>query len=140
MAITNIFAILPRPVVKMIESEHNFHLTGSRFFGNSTNQSDWDFFIQDSPQVRNWLVANNFKINKNSKYYSDDSCVDVYRYYITDYKIDAHWIDVQIVNDVSLKIKAQDLIKLTVPPNALENKAFARIVWRLALESLSTKG
>lgn len=136
MSITNISAILHRPIMKMMESEHNFHLTGSRFFGNSTNHSDWDFFIQDSPQVRNWLVANNFKINKNSKYYSDGFCVDVYRYYITD----THWIDVQIVNDVSLKIKAQDLIKLTVPPNALENKAFARIVWRLALESLSTKG
>jgi hypothetical protein len=136
MAITNISAILPHPVVKMMESEHRFHLTGSRYFGNSTNQSDWDFFVQDSDGVRNWLDANGFKINKNSKYYSDGFCVDVYRLNITYY----NWIDVQVVSDSVLKLKAQDLIKKTVPPSALENKAFARIVWRLALESLSTKG
>lgn len=133
MAISNITSILPHTIEYMMKCEHQFYLTGSRFFGNNTKSSDWDFFVQDSFDVRNWLAINGFKINKNSKYYSDGFCIDVYRKHIQY----STWIDVQVVSDASLKLKAQDLIKNNVPPVTLLNKTFARIVWSLTLESLS---
>ena len=37
-----------------------FHLTGSRFFGNNTPESDWDFFVEESKDLRFWLATYEF--------------------------------------------------------------------------------
>ncbi len=38
----------------------NLELTGSRFFGNARVDSDFDYFVQDSPQVRKFLFDDSF--------------------------------------------------------------------------------
>ncbi len=35
--------------------EFKFYLTGSRYFGVETKNSDWDFVVQDSKEVVAWL-------------------------------------------------------------------------------------
>ena len=39
----------------------DFNLTGSRFFGTPTPTSDYDFFAENTPKVREWLESKNFK-------------------------------------------------------------------------------
>jgi len=39
----------------------HFHLTGSRFFGNVTDNSDWDFFVEHQDGLRDWLEARGFE-------------------------------------------------------------------------------
>lgn len=41
-------------------SEFQFHLTGSRAFNCAKSDSDWDFFCQNSPEVQDFLVQNDF--------------------------------------------------------------------------------
>ena len=43
-------------------SKFAFQLTGSRFFGNATEKSDWDFFVQNSPEAIDFLRSNNFAL------------------------------------------------------------------------------
>lgn len=40
--------------------DFNFYLTGSRFFGNNSPNSDWDFFAVQSFSLKKWLRENGF--------------------------------------------------------------------------------
>ena len=60
--------IVNRPIARRIsmidqitQSVINFHLTGSRFFGNVTDDSDWDFFVESQDGLRNWLEGMGFE-------------------------------------------------------------------------------
>lgn len=110
MAIQN----MPRPmdtIKTLILSAHTFFLTGSRFFNTATIWSDWDFYTQDSPEIREWLTFNGFQpINpdfdsKASKYGDDPNIAVVYgngRVTST--------VQVQLVKDAALKTQAQSLL------------------------------
>jgi len=37
-------------------SEYEFYLTGSRYFGTSNPLSDWDFFAEETPQMKKFLI------------------------------------------------------------------------------------
>ena len=82
------------------DSSYMFYLTGSRFFGTANNNSDWDFFVQDSPMLRVFLVKNGFKLDIHTGY---DSCLDAAVYQYKD-------IHIQCVTDVELKIDVQSCI------------------------------
>lgn len=43
-------------------SNFEFQLTGSRFFGGYTEKSDWDFFVQYSPDINEFLKNIGFNI------------------------------------------------------------------------------
>lgn len=48
----------------MQESEKfNFYLTGSRYMGGEREDSDWDFMVQDSPDLRAFLTDMGFGAN-----------------------------------------------------------------------------
>jgi len=48
--------------------DHHFTLTGSQYFGYATADSDWDFLIQDSPEVRTFLTSVGFALIPLKKY------------------------------------------------------------------------
>lgn len=89
------------------------HLTGSRFFGNVSPTSDWDFFCQDSEDNRNTLTSLGFK--KQFLCYPDPdvNTNEVWRH--TRYPI-----HVQLEKDVNLKATVQQKIA-SLPPMILES-------------------
>ena len=129
-----------------------FHLTGSRFFGDSTAHSDWDFFTQDNSGVRSYLKGANFEdlaasnVARLEELYPDDSniCSVMQR----------GNVQVQLVKDVVFKLKAQDLLNTTpirqcflVCPKSNRNQLLVngrylptrRDWWRFAYMFLSNK-
>jgi hypothetical protein len=85
------------------------YLTGSRFFGNVSPGSDWDFFCQDSEDNRNTLKSLGFK--KQILSYPDTNTNEVWRH--THYPI-----HVQLEKDVNLKATVQQVIA-RFPPSML---------------------
>lgn len=88
--------------VWMAQSDHEFHLTGSRYFGFTKRDSDWDFFAQDTESARVALEANGFKELYRTDY-TDSELTRVYRH-------EGEKIDVQLVKDVALKIEVQEYL------------------------------
>ena len=87
----------------MCTSCHWFYITGSRYFGNVRDESDWDFFVQDSEEVQQYLVAIGFQCQATS-------------YYIGDKGISSVWahpnlpIHVQVVKNAEEKNRKQQAI------------------------------
>lgn len=88
-----------------------FHLTGSRAFGGWNSSSDYDFFCENSQEVKEFLLSCKFyylkKINNvlySENAYVDDNIAEVLRHH--------SGIDVQLQKDVSKKMKAQKLLLL----------------------------
>lgn len=127
-------------VVKTLEmSKFEFHLTGSRFWGNVTNSSDWDFFVQNSDEIHEWLHANGFeRLAASSAYAGDGMCDCVYvlgsetqcndaciRY------LPSNEVHVQVVKSAMLKNSIQtELFRLY--PDGFVDKGQARLVWKTA--------
>ena len=57
-------------------SKFEFYLTGSRYLGGANDNSDWDYFTQNSPGVRDFLQRLGFK-HDLSGYYDDPLIVSV---------------------------------------------------------------
>ena len=87
----------------LIKSDLNFYLTGSRFFGNVTATSDYDYFVKDCPEVEEFLKANKFKAEGES-YPSlvTTNCSRVFRRGI---------VHVQLVENPELKNKIQNILR-----------------------------
>lgn len=47
--------VTPAIVEEMEKSEFDFYLTGARFFGSATEESNWEFFAQNSTEITEWL-------------------------------------------------------------------------------------
>ena len=89
-------------LVRMEKSHVDFLLTGSRFFNTHNEDSDWDFFIKPTilPEILRDL---GFGIVEPMTLYEDSNTLRVWE----------HWnlpIHVQVVNDVELKVKAQEIL------------------------------
>lgn len=70
-------------ILEMIEKSPNkYYLTGSRFFGGATEKSDYDFFVQESPDVlqelNSWGMIDLSKQEKVGSDYFDQMCVGVW--------------------------------------------------------------
>lgn len=117
---------------------HKFQLTGSRFFGTSTEKSDWDFFTQDSPGVRLWLTTNGFVDSTGGTGYVDDGlCVDVFTFVGEHERFNpSQYIQVQLVKDFSLKQKIQEQLS-RMYPTFTRDKNLARAIWKGAYEFYS---
>ena len=79
-----------------------FYLTGSRFFGNAREDSDWDFFTDDTPVTRDFLRRNGFLPTLAHTYLQDQMITAVY---------ERDDVDVQLCFDVTLKNKIQERMK-----------------------------
>ncbi len=112
-------------------SGFGFHLTGSRHFGNSHPQSDWDYIVQDSSHLRVFLHDLGFQYVKDREHYNDTNTVSVYT---LQYGRES-WqkIDVQCSRDVHEKIRAQNYITRFFPLGLSTDKKFNSNIWEMAL-------
>lgn len=112
-----------------------FTLTGSRSFtfGKVYQNSDWDFFIEESKELLTFLKQHEF-VNQYDAYQNDPLNVAVYRKDIP--SLGTH-VDIQVVNDVQAKIKMNSALKMHFPyglpefSNDVDRKLFTRRLWRL---------
>lgn len=106
---------LQNTLQKMENSEFEFHLTGSRFFGNYTLHSDYDFFVQlpktklKDTSLANLLADCGFKVLMGADY-TDKLTAVVYRKPATK---DEPQIDVQLCLDAELKCQVQENLRQT---------------------------
>lgn len=121
------------------DSPFEFYPTGSRYFGNFRESSDYDFFAKDTDQLCSFLIDNKFvplwgdKSRRTIGFceYTDIITNEVYHYY-GDIQI-----DIQLVSDVPMKIAAQEALKLK--PSLLEagaNKKEHKRMWNFILKIL----
>lgn len=110
------FDVVLPTVLKTLESldksEFVFYPTGSRYFGNfSEFSSDWDFFVEDSREVRAMLLDLGFDYQEDHDYGNDVSIVSVMRHLHTGNH--NSWVDVQLIAETMLddKITAQRILK-----------------------------
>ena len=114
---------------KMMQSGHSFYLTGSRFFNTYDHDSDYDFFVKDSEDVRTFISQLQFR-HVSSGYDPDSSISDV-----------AQWksrIHVQLVKPefFETKIKAQDLIRRERLLDDAHTKREQLAIWRSVMTAL----
>ena len=100
-------------ITLLTNSDFKYYLTGSRYFGNETKNSDWDFFVEYEPDVIEELKSLGFVME-----YVDD--VDptvkfVYKY--TSGKFEIHVIITEFIN---IRNFVNELIKNTFP-NGFDN-------------------
>jgi hypothetical protein len=123
---------------RMIDILHDvegfdFYLTGSRYFGTESSDSDWDFFTTDSEVLRDWLRVCGFKrITAGDRDYpgqdNQQELIDIYKH--------PEGVDVQIVQDVVKKqivqsaIKESGIFNSPYLSNLLSDRLWKREIWR----------
>jgi hypothetical protein len=119
---------------KMENSAFCFYLTGSRFFGDFSYASDWDYFVQSDEKVRKFLKELGFFpiTMDGAEKYSDATIVDVFQ------AEDAYrTIQVQLVHNAILKNQAQDFLqtygRLDIVP-----KESRKYLWNMAIFAVSS--
>lgn len=99
-SVLNILSVLP----------NRFFLTGSRFFGGYTKDSDWDFFVEDNLELRNSLNILGFialpKQEMIDKGYNASQFVEVLEKQTQD-----GVIQIQMIKNIYAKETCQNLIK-----------------------------
>lgn len=111
----------PMSIRELQNSPFDFYLTGSRAFGKETASSDWDFFVQDSEAVRQFLKDKGYLQEGNSLYIDDLYTVVVMR---------RLFVHVQLVKDVDIKILAQELVANWPGFKEPISKDTEKLIWR----------
>lgn len=93
-------AKIERVLNQLEESTYHFYLTGSRFFGQETLTSDYDFFIAHSDDAIQFLFDLGFR-SFGAGNYPDSILTDVISYSFEGKKI----IDIQILHTGKLRTK-----------------------------------
>lgn len=108
----------------------DFYLTGSRYFGGYTDTSDYDYFTEDTQSTAKLLEEHGFR-KLGFTDYKDELTSSVYRV-----EIDGKRIDIQLVKDVRLKIRAQQILSSVFYKNLYtglaKNKTQVDKLWNLA--------
>ena len=118
----NIDTVFPAFIVY---SDIEFYLTGSRFWGNNTVKSDWDFFTEYSETTLKYLTDKGFK-QITETIYEDIETVLVMK---------KDNIDIQLVKNSTKKLKAQMVLK-TLFPNGFSLKYDTKNRWNAVLSVL----
>ena len=109
------------PALEWIKSSaHVFHLTGSRYFGNQSADSDWDFFVQDKADLQQDLERAGFKCDEET-YPGDPMFTSVWK------KDNVH---VQVVIHAGMKQKIQE--RLIPFMKTIKDKDQRKKLWYLA--------
>jgi len=98
-------------------------LTGSRFFGVSSSDSDYDFFTGDTPGLDYFLEELGFECVVSD--YNDNNCKYVCRHH------EAH-IDVQVVKDPCMKEAIQESMKRWGVIPRSSSKSYNTSLWNFA--------
>jgi len=121
---------IPTIIREMEKSEFDFFLTGSRFWGNPLPGSDWDFFVNDSSAVRQWLTENHFSICQGDGHYPEDKYTNAVFSFEGGEFHDSP-VQVQVVKSAQIKNKIQEhLFKLY--PEGIVGKGNATKIWESA--------
>ena len=127
----------PDRVLAMLqESDFDFYLTGSRYFGNPRGESDYDFFVQHSEAVAEYLENLGFRAdNKAFAYYDGDP--SLIKLYFQEIRMCGPHYHIQLVKDAQAKNHIQEILKATcVLPLLSKNKDEERRIWQAAWKLL----
>ena len=111
------------------QSKFEFHLTGSRYFGNSTAESDYDFYADYTADgIRPFLKSLGFVAQR--KYdglaqYHDVNIAEVWQHKIAN-------IHIQLQKDMAMKKYAQQVMKIFYPSWVTVAKAQRHHWWNRA--------
>ena len=122
----------------MEESEFEFFLTGSRFFGGAHQGSDYDFFVLLDTKVEHYLRLLDFMEDAMAQYEGDPSFVKVLTLMLTD-----GVIQVQLIKQEAFARKklVQLLLQKRYGAKGLPgDKAAKRELWHLAYHVLEDLG
>lgn len=112
-------------------SAGQFYLTGSRFFGNNAENSDYDFFTEATDEVAVELAEAGFKLLSEGNYEGTSAVVAVW---------EKGKVQVQLVLDAPLKERIQSGIKHHIPGFGHLDKNQRKLVWRLCYNLLTDFG
>ncbi len=120
-----LYNITPAELKHLEGAPFDFFLTGSRFFKNAKEESDWDFYTEASVPVEDFLKSCGYTV---SLMYEDYFTVKVLTRETPWFKI-----DIQLVQDVELKTKAQGML---APYIARVNRKYHKVLWDMAFKWL----
>ena len=138
--IKNFNEMLPEILNTIHGSTFVFYPTGSRFFGgNVAAEADWDFFVEDSTDVRLFLELHGF-VSNDMECYDDCNSAAVYTYH-GDYSSDKGLgkIDVQLIpaNRMGSKMLVQKILREKYGSIGIPgDKAARREIWHLMFHAL----
>jgi len=124
----------PNEVIKLLEnSEFKFYLTGSRFFGGYTANSDYDYFAKATDPVRHYLSWLGFDEDTISMDYfpADANTTAVFT-------SPCKKIQVQLQYDVEAKLRIQSIIKSSIPQFQFFEKYVRKSIWVAMYKAHST--
>lgn len=113
----------------------DFYMTGSRYFGNVHDESDYDYIVQDGEEVREFLRSLGFVIQV-LPHYNDTNTLAVYSCQYG--KKSWEKIDVQCCENVQNKIKAQQVIRGTFPKGLPKDKSISKGIWEPAIRLIDS--
>ena len=113
---TSVFMTL----VELQGSTTDFFLTGSRFFGNATEQSDWDFYAEYTYDLKKSMSLQGWKEAKACQYRMDPNVATVLK---------KSGIHVQLVRHLKIKHVCQEALR---PFITQLGKAEQRWLWHAA--------
>lgn len=146
---------IDQQLVELERSVFDFHLTGIRFFGGWTHESDWDFITADDDAVVKFLEDSRFKLNEEVQDYLDPMTTKVYTKYFCDCEYWHHEnhergpvrhienclkIDIQVCSDKDTKLKIRDILKegfmtTTLPGDKIQRNKLWTMVYKLVKSS-----
>lgn len=94
------------PVDLLRASRFTFYPTGSRAWGTSNEDSDYDFFTEDTEDIRHFLENNGFKQISEGPYCADPTLSAVYR---------KKNVDVQLCSHLAEKMNIQAVLAAYMP-------------------------
>ena len=123
-----LFNFIPRELDHLRMSKFDFFLTGSRFFKRTAQEdTDWDFYTQDCAEVQLYLKQNGYVVSHK---YEDSFTVAVMTRETRGLKI-----DIQLVGDVGLKTKAQEMLRPFINRVPKEHH---KVLWDMSFEWLKS--
>ena len=124
-------------LARLDDSPFVFYLTGSRFFTpKETNDlTDFDFFVEDSEEVRSFLIKKGFFCQYGAHNYQDDWCIDVFSSYKKTSGVDIkiRKIDIQLIKPaagIDSKIAIQFLLYKYELIAKTKDKKIHKLLWR----------
>jgi hypothetical protein len=96
---------------------YDFYLTGSRFFGNPTKESDWDFYCEYNENLIDTLKDHGFRTLIPTTYRDANTSLVLRR----------DNVDIQFVKDFAKKHKVQSLLLQLIKHFDLPLKDFTKL-------------
>jgi len=122
-----LYNIIPTELKHLEGAPFDFFLTGSRFFKNAKEESDWDFYTEASTLVEDFLKSRGYTVSLT---YEDYFTVKVLTRRTPGFKI-----DVQLVQNVDLKTRAQSML---APYINSVSKEYHKVLWDMAFKWLQS--